>query len=67
MKNYPNGKSIRSSDEGDILDLKSTPFLETFVMVGQLKCAQVKNLYALEVPDACKSLRRKEEVRDLVF
>ena len=35
-------------------------------MEGQLQCAQVKNLYALEVPDACKALRRKEEVRDLV-
>ena len=35
-------------------------------MAGQLQCAQVKNLYVLEVQDACKDLRRKAEVRDLV-
>ena len=66
MKNYPNGKSTRSSDEGDIVDLKSTIFLENFVMAGKLQCVRVKNLHALEVPDACKDLRRIEEVRDLV-
>ena len=28
--------------------------------------SRVKNLYALEVQDACKALRSKENVRDLV-
>ena len=35
-------------------------------MAGKSQCAQLKNLYALEVPDACKALRSKAEVRDLV-
>ena len=34
-KNWSN----RSSDEGDIIDLKSTLLLENFVTVGQLQCA----------------------------
>lgn len=38
------------------------------VFLGQMKQngARVKNLYSLEVQDACKALRRKVKVRDLV-
>ena len=42
-KNWSN----RSSDEGDIIDLKSSLLLENFVMMGQLQCARAKNLHAL--------------------
>ena len=35
-------------------------------MAGQLQSVKFKNLYALEVPDACKALRRKLEVIDFV-
>ena len=55
-------------DEGDIVDLKSALFLENFVTAGKWKQIGVlaKNLYALEVQDACKALRSKENVRDFV-
>ena len=33
-------------------------------MSGQLHYARVKNLYVLEVPNACKDFRRKAEVRE---
>ena len=58
----------QSLDEGDIADLKSTLFLENFVTVGNMKQIGVlaKNLYALEVQDACKALRSKAKVRYLV-
>ena len=55
-------------DEGDIADLKSVLFLENFVMTGKMKQIGVlaKNLYALEVQDACKALSSKETDGDLV-
>ena len=40
-------RSNRSSDEGDIIDLKSALLLENFAMAGQLQCARAKNLHAL--------------------
>ena len=40
-------RSNRSSDEGDIIDLKSALLLENFAIEGQLQCAQAKNLHAL--------------------
>ena len=58
----------RSSDEGDIADLKSALFLENFVTAGKWKYIGVltKNLYALEVQDACKSLKSKAKVKDFM-
>jgi len=55
-------------DEGDIVDLKLSLFLENFVTTGKMKQIGVlaKNLYALDVQDACKALRSKENVRNLV-
>ena len=40
-------RSNRISDEGDIVDLKSTLLLENFATVGQLQCARANNLHAL--------------------
>ena len=40
-------RSNRSSDEGDIIDLKSALLLENFATAGQLQCARAKNLHAL--------------------
>ena len=58
----------RSSDEGDIGDLKSALFPGNFVTTRKMKQIGVlaKNLYALEVQDACKALRSKAKVRYLV-
>jgi len=57
-----------SLDEGDIVDLKSDPFPENFMMAGKWKQIGVlaKNLYVIEVQDAFKALRNKEKVRYLV-
>ena len=55
-------------DEGDIIDLKSSFFPENFVAARKMRQIGVlaKNLYALEVQDACKVLRRNAKVRYLV-
>ena len=55
-------------DKGyDVVISKGQVFLRdiTTKQVKQID-SRVKNLYALEVQDACKALRRKENVRDLV-
>ena len=59
----------RISDEGDIADLESALFPKKFVTAGKMKQIGVlaKNLYALEVQDACKALRSKAKVRYLVI
>ena len=51
----------------DVIFSKGKFFLRHITM-GQVKQvgARVKNLYALEVQDACNALRRTEKVRDLV-
>lgn len=50
------------------ISLKSAIFLEIFVTAGKMKQIGVlaKNLYALEVQDECKALRRKAKVIYLV-
>ena len=52
----------------EVMFRKGNVFLK-HIATGQLKqiSARVKNLYALEVPDACKDLRRKVEVRNLAI
>ena len=55
-------------DKGyDVVFSKGKVFLR-HITTGQVKQigAQVKNLYVLEVQDACKALRSKAKVRDLV-
>ena len=51
----------------DVIFSKGKVFLRHIVMRQMKQIAvRVKNLYALEVEDACKALRRKAKVRDLV-
>ena len=52
----------------DVIFRKGNIFLRQIAM-GEVKQigARVKNLYALEVQDACKSLRSKAKVRDKLF
>ena len=51
-----------------MVDLKYTLFLENFMTVEQMKQIGVlaKNLYALDVQNACKALRSKAKIIDLV-
>ena len=51
----------------EVMFRKGKVFLKHIAM-GQVKQigSRVKNLYALEVEDACKSLRSKEIVNELV-
>lgn len=51
----------------DVIFSKGNVFL-IHITMGKVKqiSAQVKNLYALDVKYACKALRRKGKVRDLV-
>ena len=51
----------------EVMFRKGNFFLE-HIATGQVKqiSSRVKNLYALEVEDACKALRRKAVVSDLV-
>ena len=70
-KKYPNSKKNwlnQSSDGGDIVDLKSALFPKNFLTAGKMKQIGLlaNNLYALEVQDACKALRRKATVGYLV-
>ena len=51
----------------EVMFIKGNFFLE-HIATGQVKqiSSRVKNLYALEVEDSCKYLRRKVVVNDLV-
>ena len=55
-----------SSDEGDIVDLKSALFDRKFCDSGTIAMCTSQESTCTEVQDACKDFRRKAEVIDFV-